>query len=270
MLRYKEKVLKYLRIIVSIALTTFVGCRTVETTTLPTTREVYPGTKLVVSGVTSPVSVEGCLDYASVAVIEFCDATDQIVESRYSYLPMSDAGESFTIVSTVPKNVITAVIDKVDTQSEVQANFSKFDAYCCNGGFAAHEKSIRKIDALTGLVTDSLCQNPADALESSVTINDICPIRFEVDVVGLGMDEYRRNAVLCQVEFKDAEGNLLKAAGVSSSERYGDWFYIGVATGENHFTKTVQPPKGAKSLTLKLSRFYNKYDLSVKKFEVVH
>lgn len=259
-------------IIASIVLaTTFVGCRTVETTTLPTTREVYPGTKLVVSGVTNSVSVEERLDYASVAVIEFRDAADKVVESRYSYLPMSETGESFTIVSAVPKNAKTVVIDKVDTQPEVlQVSFSKFDTYCGNGGFAANEKSIKKIDALSDLVTDELCQNPADALEGNIGINDICPIRFEVDVVGAGMDEYRRNAVLCQVEFKDADGNLLKATGVSSNERYGDWFYIGVAPGENHFTKTIQPPKGAKSLTLKLSRFYNKYDLSVQKFEVVH
>lgn len=159
----------------------------------------------------------------------------------------------------------TTGVDKVDVQPDVQVVFSNG-----NGDLANTEKSVGKIDSLAALVTESLNQNPAHALESSIEISDVCPICFVVDVVGAGMEEYRRNAILCQVEFRDVDGKPLRAIGVSSNERYGDWFYIGVAPGENRFAKTIRPPKGARSLTLKLSRFYNTYGLAVKNFEVVH
>ena len=151
-----------------------------------------------------------------------------------------------------------------------QVGFSKFEAYSGNGGLADTERFVGKIDSLAALVTEALTQDPVHALEHGIAINDICPIRFEVDVIGSGMDEYCRNAILCQAEFRDVDGNPLKAIDLQSSERYGDWFYIGVAPGENKFRKTIQPPKGAKSLKLNLSRFFNKYDLSIKKFEIGH
>lgn len=68
--------MKYQVIIWLIALANVVGCQTVETITLPATKDVYPDTMLVVSGKTSPIQVEGRRDYSSLASVEFRDAAN--------------------------------------------------------------------------------------------------------------------------------------------------------------------------------------------------
>lgn len=85
-----------------------------------------------------------------------------------------------------------------------------------------------------------------------------------------GMASHKANTVLAQIEFRDANGRILAGLDLSKNEKYGEWFYIPAANGDCDFIKLLTVPKGAASVTVKISHFnYREALIGVKLFEVL-
>lgn len=144
------------------------------------------------------------------------------------------------------------------------------------GGSAAFysigvSKGNNAVDLVDSFVGKPLNNSPSKPWGSNVmSVSDTRPVVIEGEVYGVGLEEYCKNAILCQVEFRDKSGKVLMASNLSHNDNYGDWFYIGANSGEFPFKKEITPPEGAQTLSLKLCQFWKTYDLMIKRFEVIH